>query len=110
MKKPTAPKVLSGKEVYNLLMSKIEPDLTTEQFQKLKQKYPEETNEEKQMRLKRYKKALEEYDRAFAEYVTGLYESVHNYRKSARKYVEDMAHDSEEKTLLQVEKQILRFN
>src|SRR3989339_880578 len=81
---PAVPPVIpDSQELYNALMSKIEPELTTEGLKTLEAKYPSETPEQKKERIDRYNAAFEAYDKALEVYMSDLRKQVDGYRKAA---------------------------
>jgi len=50
---------LTGDEIYDRIMTGIEPELTTEQLPTLSEKYKDETDEQKQARADRYNAAFD---------------------------------------------------
>lgn len=97
---PDAVAIPTGDQLYNMLMSKIEPDLTTDQLPLLDEKYKNETPEQAQVRAQRYEKAFAEYDKQLAAYLAGLEAKVREYQTTARKSVEheERAHEEEQLT------------
>lgn len=89
----------TGDELYNLLMSAIEPDLTTDQLPLLDEKYKSETPEQAKARADRYEKAFAEYDKQLDAYLAKLEAKVHQYQSAARKSVEKEERVKEEKEL-----------
>lgn len=65
---PTFPQVLSGDDLFDAIMSQIEPDLTTKVYPTLEEKYKGETPEQNAERKERYIKAVDEYKKRFAQY------------------------------------------
>ena len=89
----------TGDQLYNMLMSKIEPDLTTDQLPLLDEKYKNETPEQAQVRAQRYEKAFAEYDKQLAAYLATLEAKVHQYQSTARKSLEHEERVKEEQEL-----------
>lgn len=79
--KPKIP--ASGQQLYDELMAKIEPELTTAQLPLLAEKYKDETPEQAKARAERYTKAYAEYDSAYATYMGSARQQVSQYRKDA---------------------------
>jgi Fe2+ transport system protein B len=99
-------KVPSGAQIYNSLMSAIEPELLTEVIPTLDEKYKGETAEENVARMARYKAAYEKYDAAFQEWVTSLHAAVTAYRHDALKAAEDDDRKTEADVLSTLESKI----
>ena len=96
----------TGDQLYNMLMSKIEPDLTTDQLPLLDEKYKNETPEQAQVRAARYEKAFAEYDKQLAAYLATLEAKVHQYQSTARKSLEHEERAKEEQALTGLEQEI----
>ena len=96
----------TGDQLYNMLMSKIEVDLTTDQLPLLDEKYKSETPEQAQVRAQRYEKAFAEYDKQLAVYLANLEAKVHQYQSAARKSVEHEERTQEEQQLTGLEQAI----
>jgi esterase/lipase len=88
---------LSGKDVYNAIMAKIEPDLVENVLPTLDKKYAGESEEEHKARMARYDKAFAEYDKQFAAFMTKLQEEVHGIQKNARVIAEQKSTAEEAK-------------
>ena len=100
------PKIPEGNELYNQLMSKIEPDLMTDQLPLLDEKYKGETPEAAKIRSDRYEKAFAEYDKQLASYLGALGGKVREYQTTARKSVEHEERVKEEQQLTGIEQQM----
>ncbi|MBI3618903.1 hypothetical protein HY213_02600 [Candidatus Peregrinibacteria bacterium] len=79
----------SGKELYNELMGKIEPELVTDQIPLLAEKYKNETHDQAAARAERYNKAYAAYEAAYAAYMQQLSSEVSSYRRNAFGSVEE---------------------
>ncbi|MDD5751166.1 MAG: hypothetical protein PHS73_01440 [Candidatus Peribacteraceae bacterium] len=99
----TPPVIPDATELYNSIMSKIEPDLTTDQIPLIDEKYKHETEEQKAARLDRYNKAFATYDKTAADYFKNLHEQVTVYRKQALKEAETESLGQEQEKLSQIE-------
>ena len=97
------PKIPEGNELYDLLMAKIESDLTTTQLPHLDEKYKDETPNQAKARSERYEKAFAEYDRQLAEYLAELQAKVRSYQCTARTSMEhdDRAKEKQELSTLE---------
>lgn len=62
------PPILPGEEIYDQLMSKIEPELTSGHIHLLKEKYKNETPAQAKTRAERYNRAFSEYEKRCAQY------------------------------------------
>lgn len=103
----SAPKILSGDEIYDSIMREIEPELTITTMKTLDEKYKNETKEEAQARTDRYNKAFEEYDKQFALYASTWQVQWGAYKHSVMQGIEHDARAEEETELHSVEDQIL---
>ena len=100
------PTILSGEEVYELIMGKIEPELTESQRPNLDEKYKNEMPEDNKTRLARYQKAFEQYDIDYKAYMEALEDSVRRYQTALRKDVEHDATLDDEVGLTSIESQL----
>lgn len=78
-----------GKDVYNVIMLRIEPDLVDSAIPLLDTKYKDETPAENKKRLQRYRAAYREYDRQFAAWVKDMDLLVKQYRRHVFKVEEE---------------------
>lgn len=79
----TSPTIPTGKDIYNLIMGHIEPDLTTDGRKILREKYKDETQEQRRERKERYEQALIRYEEAFNGYISTLQEQVGRYQRDS---------------------------
>ena len=101
---PAVPPVIpDSQELYNALMSKIEPELCTDQIPLLTEKYKDEAQEQRTARIKRYNAAFEAYDKALDVYMTSLRRKVDVYRKQALGEAEKNSRSEEQNKLSQLE-------
>ena len=61
--KPSATQSASGDALYDSIMARLEPDLTSENIDTLDEKYAGESETEYELRMERYEAAFEECDR-----------------------------------------------
>ena len=80
---PVPPKVPTGRELYDALMSHIEPELITAAAKTIGEKYQDEMPEQHARRMKRYALAFERYETAYREYMATLDAQVARYRREA---------------------------
>jgi hypothetical protein len=92
---------LSPREVYDMLMKNIDPSLVSNALIKAKPK--RESEEERAIRLSRYKKAFESYDRSYAEYVANIEQEAHMYRHQFLASAEKTSQVEEAQTLSHLE-------
>lgn len=100
---PAIPARKSGAEIYNSIMSAIEPELTTDQIPLMKEKYKDETPEQKKARGERYAKAMAEYEKRYATYLLEQDAKVRSFKIGAIHFVEDKAAESDQQKLLSIE-------
>ena len=108
---PTPPQLPgSGEEIYNMIMASIEPELVSGQIPQLKEKYKNETPEQKKERGERYKKAFAEYDKRYDQYMLGMGAKMKAYHRGMRGAAEGGARRGEQKTMDGIEQQIFHKN
>jgi len=100
---PVIPAPKSGAEVYNGIMGTIEPELMTDQIPLMKEKYKDETPEQKNARGQRYAKAMEEYDRRYAQYLQEQDANLRSFKVGAIHFVEDKVSESDQQKMLSIE-------
>ncbi len=100
---PKPPKIPSGQEIYDMIMSQIEPELVSENLPTLEEKYKDEPEEKKQERLKKYEKAFEEYDKAYELYISDIREKVRRYRHLSFAWAEAQSKNDEDGRLAELE-------
>lgn len=93
----------TGEEIYDMIMSKIEVELTTSQLPLLKEKYKDETPEQAAARAARYQKAFEEYDRQYAEYVRTEEEALAAFHRSVTGTLQAVTQQEDAQALTQLE-------
>ena len=86
---PTPPTIPSGREIYDSIMSKIEPELVSSSLPTLNEKYKNETAIEKKARTARYNEAFAKYYKQYNAYTADLEEQVFRYHKEAMKSIEE---------------------
>lgn len=96
----TQPAIPTGQELYDSIMSGIEPELTTEGLKTLDAKYAHESEEEKKERAARYDAAFKEYDRQFQDYNDSWMKELRTYKRSAIASVEEQSRATEDKAVL----------
>ena len=96
---PTPPKVLSGRETYDSIMKKIEPELLSSSLPLLKEKYKDETSENKEKRRIRYNAAFAKYYEMYRAYVEDMDMRMRRYHRKAMQSIEGRDRQREEQTL-----------
>lgn len=89
--------ILSGEEVYDIIMASIEPELVTKNLPLLEQQHAGETPEAKAERMKRYEAAFAKYDEEFAKFMEKLHKEVHAVKRDARASAEMKEKEAEAK-------------
>jgi hypothetical protein len=95
----------TGADVYNGIMSEIEPDLVNDMIPLLDMKYAGETPIQNAARLARYRAAYDEYAVRFAAWAEEMSTLVQKYRKSALKLEEKQSLEKESSVLTSLEDQ-----
>jgi hypothetical protein len=103
------PAIPSAEELYDLLMGKIEPELTTRELPKLAAKYKGESRAEAAARRQRYRRAYEEYERRYRAYIAELHGKVDAYRRHALGEIEERHWKQEESALTKIEEELMHF-
>lgn len=103
---PQAPMIPSGQEIYDALMGRIEPELTTSQAPLLKEKYVNETPEEKAQRAERYAHAFQAYEIAFRALMQELEASVRTFQRTVQGSVELRSREEENAAIADLDSQI----
>ncbi len=97
----------TGREVYDALMSSIEPDLLTDVIPTLDQKYSGESAEHRHERYVRYRLAYKKYDEAYKAWSAELNDAVTHTCKEALKTAEKKSAAQEANTLSELESNML---
>lgn len=92
--------VPNGQELYDAIMSGIEPELTTAGLETLEEKYVNETEEEKAVRSAKYDAAFLEYDKRFQEYNDEWVARLRTYKRTAIASLEQESRETEDKNAL----------
>ena len=100
---PNPPKILSGKEIYDHLMSQIDPELVSGNLPALKEKYKNETAKEKEARRIRYNQSFAKYYEMFEAYVADMNMRIHRYHRESMKSVEEISRSEDGQGLQDLE-------
>jgi len=100
---PPMPKIPSPEELYDAIMAKIEPELTTAQIPLLERKYAGEPAAEKAKREQRYMEAYAKYDAEAKEYFAALNLTLRASQRQAMASVEHRERAKEEERVTQIE-------
>ena len=103
---PLPPVIPGGEDVYNQIMSQIEPELVTTVLPALPAKYANETQEERDARMERYKKAFIAYEKAHKEFLMSQESTVRVYKKGVMSAVEKRAGGNDEDAVSNLEAMI----
>lgn len=103
----TIPMAMSGEQIFDAIMGKIEPELMTSQVKTLKEKYAHESAADKKARNARYKKAYAEYDKQYAVFQSALLEQSRHSHRHAMHSVEEKERGMEEAKLKDLESNFL---
>lgn len=98
--------LITGAEIYDLIMRSIEPELLTTSVYDLAEKYKDETSAEHQERQDRYKIAFAEYDRRYPIFLNALHDGIHKARKQVSGAAEAKVREEEERQTQELLSQI----
>jgi hypothetical protein len=96
-----APKIPTGKELYDSIMVLIEPDLLSGNLTRLSALANDDTPLQHSKRVQRYKKAMIEYRRKYEERLSQMCNDVRRYESHVRSWCEKRSIDQNEKPLLE---------
>ena len=97
----------TGDEIYDRIMSGINPELMSKNVSSLKAKYQNESPELKKQRADRYNKDFAEYERQYAQFRSSRDVTMHCYKAEALKSLEAKEREAEASDVLDLEQQIL---
>ncbi|MEK7137806.1 MAG: hypothetical protein AAB853_06020 [Patescibacteria group bacterium] len=110
MPTPTPLTIPTGEEIYDALMSQIEPELTSSQLPLLAEKYKDETPDQKEVRRKRYNAAFAKYDELYTAYVADMDARIHRYHREALRSIEEWSTGQESKKLDDIAASFFKFS
>ncbi len=90
------PPILSGPELYDMLMAPIEPELVSAAIPGLTERYAGESPDRAKERKERYRRAFEEYARRFAAYMERWDAQLHAFKRAVSASLEDTAREGDE--------------
>ena len=93
----------SSKQIYDMLMERIEPDLLSANLDRLADPFRGEPYEKREERCRRYERAFSTYTIAFKEWATNLKHAVRQLHLSAFRSQEQKAAKEEETALIAIE-------
>ena len=70
----------TAEDLHDAIMGAIEPDLLTSNIHTLDEKYAGESEEEKALRMERYKKAFTKYNEVYEKWISSLHSQVSEYK------------------------------
>ncbi len=79
----------SGIDIYDALMATIDPELISVNLSTLQEKYKNESERDRGVRLKRYQAAYAAYDKAYAIWIGTLEQRVDSYRRDVLRLAEE---------------------
>jgi hypothetical protein len=100
---PLIPVIPSGQEIYDSIMAEIEPELTSAERPRLREKYRNEAPEQSRERAKRYRAAFAEYKKRFTASMQALQTKVREYKREAMSTVENRTKSKEANALSSLE-------
>lgn len=86
---PRPPVVPGGEEVYDRIMSAIEPELVTAVLPTLAEKYANETQVERDARMERYKAAFIKYEAEHQKFLMSQEGQIRVYKRDVMSAVEE---------------------
>lgn len=100
---PPPPVIPGGEEVYDRIMSGIEPELTTAMLPTLADKYAQETQAERDARMERYKAAFLKYEEEHKKFLMSQEGQVRSYGRNLMSAVEARAGGADSEKLENIE-------
>lgn len=85
----------TGREVYDALMSAIEPELVTANLSHLDDRYANEAANDRAKRYQRYAQAYAAYDKAFQKWMNAFTQEVTTFRRTAMQSAEQQSREEE---------------
>lgn len=96
----------SGKELYDSIMSKIEPELVSAELPLLEQKFGNEPDDLKKERLARYAAAFKKYDVAYQVFLADIRQMIKQYKTDSFTWAESISGEKEGRTMEEINTQI----
>ena len=93
----------SGQEVFDSIMRKIEPDLTSDAVTTLDAKYVSESEADKKARMERYKKAFVTYQERYKAFQQKQQSDIRLVSRSMQKNVESKATEMDNSDIQNIE-------
>ena len=101
--KVNSPNRKLAEEIYDNIMSQIEPELTTEEIHTLDEKYKDETEEQRKGRMARYEKAYAHFDKEVDTFLGNVQEKARESKRTSLKKKEAEVRRKEEAALNNLE-------
>lgn len=98
--------LLSGTDLYDTIMGKIEPDLLSHNLERTKNYVLTAGLEERKEMAARYEAAFAEYDRQFAAYEKSWEKRFHTYKSQSMQSLEKKMKGGEKDMISSIEKNI----
>ncbi len=97
---------ITGEDLYNAIMRRIEPDLTTDMLPTLDEYYSFETEEQRKQRAEWYEKVFKQFDLEYAAFVGALKNYCTGLKKKATKLVRSVKENAEKVSTKSIEDSI----
>lgn len=97
---------LDMETIYNLLMTEVEPELTTMVMPHLDEIYKDETPKEKKKRNKRYAKAFKKYDKRFKKAMGIWKEQILKFKTAAFALAKKRSGEDDQNKLADIERSL----
>ena len=85
---PQSPKIISGRVLYDAIMSGIEPELVSSNLPALDDLNGRLTNKERLARQQRHRRALRKYREEYARKMDDLRDEIHRFEQAVHSWVE----------------------
>lgn len=100
------PPALTGEEMYDMIMARIEPDLMTHMLPLLDDLYSYETPEQRAAREEWYTKVFAQFEIEYARFANGMKNYYTSVRKKALSMVRAVKEDAEKVSTTSIEDSI----
>lgn len=99
----TSPYVLRSEDIYNLIMGRIEPDLTTEMLPLLDDLYIHETPEQRAVRAEWYNKVFAKFDSEYTRFMDKLKDYYMGMQRHVKSSVRSIKENAEKESTRAIE-------
>lgn len=86
----------TGSQIYDAIMAEVEPELVSASLSLLEEKYRDEPEVQRLVRMERYGKAFTEYDKRYQAYQDSVSTSIKRCKLTARQAAEHRSQRQEE--------------